>query len=117
MITTGTVLSWTVTLAFTVETLPLLSVTVNTTVFGPTLVQSNDDLLIVVVAIPQLSEELLFTCTAVMVVEPAPLRVTVKSLASAIGFSTSLTVTVWVTVSVFPAASVTIQFTVVTPIG
>ena len=62
---TGWTLSWTVTVALAVEELPLTSVTVRSTVFGPTLAQVNAFGRTVIDAMPQLSELPLLTCDAV----------------------------------------------------
>ena len=67
---TGATLSSTVTVAVHVETIPLLSVTVRVTVFGPTLAQVNELGLTERVAMPQASEEPLSTWAAVIVALP-----------------------------------------------
>jgi hypothetical protein len=67
---TGARLSSTVTIALAVDTLPLLSVTVNTTVFAPTSEQLNVDLLIVIELIAQLSKLPLLIEEGVMETSP-----------------------------------------------
>src|SRR5690606_41812894 len=65
-IATGSTLSSTVTVAFAVLTFPLLSVTVNTTAFGPTFEQSNVVMSSERLAIPQASFEALSISAAVI---------------------------------------------------
>jgi hypothetical protein len=83
---TGATLSCTVTLAEQVLLLPLTSVTVSTTVFGPaTLAQVKLLLFSVVVAIPQASLLPLLTAEAVVLPLPALFSWTVTGWQSAIG--------------------------------
>ena len=70
-------MSTTVTVAMQVEMLPLTSVTVSVILFAPTLEQLKLLFEIVVLAIPQLSEDPLFICDAVMVALPEAFRLIV----------------------------------------
>jgi len=72
----GAILSTTVTVAVQVETFPFTSVTVSVTVLLPTLAQVNELGETVTEAIPQLSEEPLLICEAVIEAVPAALRLT-----------------------------------------
>ena len=67
---TGSTLSSTVTVAVAVLELPLLSVTVNVTTLSPRSAHVKADLLKVIDAMPQASEELLFTAAAVVEASP-----------------------------------------------
>lgn len=67
-------MSFTVTVALQVEVFPFTSVTVNTTVFVPTLVHVNVDGVTLNEPIPQISEEPLFICAAVIEAVPAAFR-------------------------------------------
>ena len=66
--------SLTVTVAEQVAVLPLLSVTVITTVLAPTLAQVNAPLFKLRLAIPQASLLPLLTCAAMTVEVPAPFK-------------------------------------------
>ncbi len=68
------------------------------------------------IAIPQLSVDPLSISSAVIDALPSASRATEMSLHNAAGFSSSVTVTVWLQLAVLPFPSVTIQVTVVTPV-
>ena len=98
-----------------VEMLPFTSVTVIVTVFVPTSVQSKFVSLSVMVSIPQLSLELLFTSATEIDPLPDPSSVTVTLLQLAIGAKSSTIVTVAVHVDEFELESVTVKDTVFAP--
>ena len=75
---TGAVTSLTVTVAWQVSTLPLTSVTVSTTALAPRSSQSNDELSIAMLAIPQASVEPPSMSAAVM--EAVPVRASRSTL-------------------------------------
>ena len=110
-IATGAMASVTVTVAAQVAVLPFTSVTVRVTGFAPTFEQLNEETLKAKEAIPQASEEPLFTAAAV--VEPVPFasKETLTFLQSAIGATASTTVTVAEQVELFPFTSVTVKVT------
>ena len=96
--------------------LPLTSVTVRITVFGPaTLAQVKLLLFSVVVAMPQASLLPLFTAEAVVLPFPALFNCTVTGWQSAIGAIKSWTVTVAEHVLLLPEASVAVKTTVLAP--
>jgi hypothetical protein len=66
----GAILSSTVTVAVQVDTFPLLSVTVKTTVFAPTFEQSNEVISKLKLAIPQASLLPLFISAVVILALP-----------------------------------------------
>ena len=72
--------------------------------------------MIVRVAIPQASIELLSTSAATIEALPVPSNCTVMSLQMAVGAILSKTVTIAVQVSEFPPGSVTVNVTVLVPI-
>jgi hypothetical protein len=74
----GAVLSTTVTVEVQVDIRPLLSVTVNVTVFGPTFAQVKAKGEAIAEAIPQLSKEPLFTAAEVTEAFPNASKLTVK---------------------------------------
>ena len=111
---TGGVLSTTVTVAVHEEELPASSVTVNVTVFAPSLLQSNDDGVTVLETIVQLSVLPLSICAAV-IVALFPTNATVIFLHIAAGGVLSTTVTEAVHEEELPAASVTVNVTVFAP--
>ena len=112
---TGATLSSTVTVAKQEEELPLLSVTVSSTLTLPTWLQLKSVWLRLRLAIPQASLEPLFTAAAV--VEPTPLAssCTVTFWQRATGFTLSSTVTVAEQVLTFPFTSVTVKVTGLPP--
>ena len=67
---TGAVLSWTVMVAPQVEVFEWMSVTSNTTGFGPMLLQLNADGVTITEAIPHESHELLSTCATARITLP-----------------------------------------------
>lgn len=111
----GGTLSTTVTVAVQVETFPLLSVTVNVTVFEPILAHVNVDGETESEAIPQASFDPLFTCAAVIEAVPAAFRFTVTFLQRAVGGVLSITVTVAEQVDELPLLSVTVKITLLVP--
>ena len=66
----GSTLSSTVTVAVAVLTLPLLSVTVNVTVLGPTSAQVKLEISRVMLSMPQALLEPLLSCSGVMLTAP-----------------------------------------------
>src|SRR6476661_4372182 len=114
----GAVLSTTVTMAVAVAWLPLASVTVRVTVFGPTLAQvklRGDTLRVRLLAAVQLSLLPLFTAAAVSVARPRALKVRVVLRVMTTGAVLSTTVTVAVAVLALPLASVTVSVTGLAP--
>ena len=85
LLATGAILSTTVTIAVQVEALPVLSLTVKVTVFGPILAQVNLFGLTLAEAIPQASLMLSVTLEAVTVTFPQLLKEAVKFLQLMIG--------------------------------
>ena len=108
-------LSSTVTTAVQVETFPLLSVTVSTTLFAPTLEQSKVFMSILVEAIPQASFEPPSTSAGVMVALPLASNCTVMFWQLAVGATLSSTVTTAVQVETLPLLSVTVSTTLFAP--
>ncbi|MBM2815201.1 MAG: hypothetical protein HW421_1963, partial [Ignavibacteria bacterium] len=111
----GSVKSCTVTTDVAVETLPLLSVTVNVTELAPTLVQLNELGDTANVAIPQASVLLLSTSDAAMVALPDAFNCIVIFFAAAVGSVKSCTVTTDVAVETLPLLSVTVSVAVLLP--
>src|SRR6185312_8105067 len=111
----GLIVSFTVTVAVVVDTLPLWSVTVRVTVFAPTFEQSKLFGATLSVCIPQASLEPLSTSAAVMLAAPAAFSWIVMFLANATGATLSCTVTVDVVVDTLPLWSVTVRVTVLAP--
>ncbi len=97
----GGVSSTTVTVAGAEFELPLWSVTVSVTRFGPRSEQSNKSGTTVLETMVQLSKLLLSICAAVMLTE-LPIRDTVISLVIAVGGVTSEMVTVALQLDAFP---------------
>ena len=116
--TVGLILSCTVTVAVPVSLFPLASVTVSVTVLAPTLLQSKVVLLKLYPSdgIEQLSVEPLLICAGDMLAAPLASNCTVIFCVTTVGFILSSTVTVAVPVCAFPLASVTVSFTVLSPI-
>src|ERR1043166_2983958 len=112
---TGAVLSTTVTVAVQLSLLPLLSVTVKVTVFGPTLAQVKVSGLTLREAIPQASLEPLSTSDAAMVAWPVASRLIVIFWHLATGLTLSSTVTVLEQLELFPLASTRVRVTVLGP--
>lgn len=110
----GLVASTTVTVAEQVAVQLLLSVTVNVTVLGPTLAQVKEVAESDMLAMPQLSEEPLFTWAAVTLAL-LPLRFTDTFWQIAVGLVASTTVTVAEQVDVRLLLSVTVRVTVFGP--
>ena len=104
-------MSSTVILAEQVPIFPLISVTVNVTVFAPRSAQLNASGATAIDWMPQLSLEPLFICAAVMVAFPALFNCTMMFWQIAVGAMLSCTVTVAVQVAVFPLRSVTVNVT------
>ena len=94
---------------------PFTSVTVNVTVFGPTLEQLKFNGVALKLAIPQASLLPLFTIAGVIVALPVPSKETEMFWHTAVGAVTSDTVTVAVQVAVFPAGSDTVKVTLLAP--
>ena len=116
VITVGKILSWTVTVAVPVFTLPLTSVTVKVTVFAPTFADVNVDGFTTIVAILQLSVDPLLTCAAVTLAVPDAFNCTITGCVITVGKMLSCTVTMAVPVLTFPFTSVTVKVTVLAPI-
>src|ERR1043165_3315501 len=112
---TGAVVSTTVTVAVQLSLLPLLSVTVKVTVFGPTLAQVKVSGLTLREAIPQASLEPLSTSDAAMVAWPVASRLIVIFWHLATGLTLSSTVTVLEQLELFPLASTRVRVTVLGP--
>ena len=115
-IATGAVTSCTVTVAVPVFTFPLLSVTVNVTVFAPKLVQVNVLGETVTVAIPHASLDPLSICEAVILAFPELFNCIVKFCVITTGLTVSITVTVAVAVEELLLPSVTVNVTVLAPV-
>ena len=115
--TTGAVTSSTVTMAVQLLLFPFTSVTVSTTMFSPTLLQSKVTISMEISATPQLS--LLPPSTSAAVIEALPFASSGMVIFShtAIGASTSVTVMVKLQLLTFPFTSVTVNSTVLTPTG
>ena len=105
----------TVTVEVHVLTLPLASVTVIVTVFGPTAVQSKDVTSNAVLATPQASDEPPSISPVVIVAIPFTSRATGIPSHIAIGATLSSTVTAELQVDVFPLLSATVSVTVCEP--
>ena len=115
-IATGTVKSWTVTVAIPVLTFPLLSVTVNVTVLAPIFEHVNVLGETANVAIPQASLEPLLICEAVILALPELFNCTVMFWVTTNGLTVSTTVTIAVPVLILPLLSVTVKVTVLAPV-
>ena len=107
----GGVLSCTVTTAVQEAKLPLMSVTVRTTLFGPILMQVNEFGVTVMLAMPHASVEPLSIWDAVMAAVPEAFRLTVMFWQITVGEIVSSTVTWEMQVELFPFTSVTIRVT------
>jgi hypothetical protein len=92
-----------------------LSVTVQVTVVVP--IGKVAGALFVTEATPQLSEVAGAESTTVAKQDPVSALTFTAAAHMMVGFSLSVTVTLWVHVFVLPALSVTVQVTVVVPIG
>src|SRR5258707_1338100 len=112
---TGLTLSSTVTVLLEVEAMPLLSVTVRVTVFGPTLAQVKLFGLTLLEAMPQASLLPLSISAATMLAWPVTSRWTVMFLQAVTGWVSSSTVTVAVQEALLPLLSVTVRVTVLGP--
>ena len=108
-------MSSTVTTAVVKELFPLLSTTVNVTVFGPTSTQVKLEISKPKEAIPHASDELLSTSVGTILTLPFASSCTVMSFANATGLTVSSTVTTAVTVALFPLLSVAVKVTVLGP--
>ena len=106
-----------VTVAVQVETLPLRSVTVSVTVFGPMSEQSKVLGDTAMLWMPQLSDEPLSICAAVMVAVPPAFNCTVIFWQMAVGGIVSCTVTVAPQVATLPLRSVTVSVTAFAPMS
>jgi len=111
----GGVISWTVTIATQVFTLPLLSVTVRVTLFAPTSAQVNALGEAVSEAMPQASFEPLSISAPVIEALPATFNCIVISWQIATGAVTSSTVTTALQVVVLLPTSLTCSVTVLGP--
>lgn len=109
--------STTVTVALHVAALPAPSVTVSTTVFAPRFAQVKLDLSIDSVTPPHESELPPSTMSGVKVADPDASSASVAALQTAVGASSSTTVTFCWQVAALPAPSVAVQVTNVSPNG
>jgi hypothetical protein len=114
-IAVGGMMSFTVTVAVQVAVFPLWSVTVNVTVFAPTLEQLKVEGETDKDVTEQLSVEPLFSWAAVILAVPDKFKSTEIFWQMAVGATLSITVTVAVQVAVFPFTSVTVKVTVLAP--
>ena len=96
-------------------TFPFTSVTVKITVLLPRLVQLKVLGATVTVAIPQLSNDPLLICAAVIVACPAVFKFIVNGCVITVGRILSCTVTVALAEVTFPFTSVTVKITVFAP--
>ena len=115
MLFVGDVLSSTVTVAEQVETLLLVSVTVNVTVLSPISLQSNVFGKTEIDCIAQLSWELLSISVALIVTLPVALNWTVISWQRAIGLVLSFVIISKEQFELFPQSSVAVIVIVVLP--
>ena len=92
-----------------------MSITVSVTLFAPRSEHVNAEGATDREAIPQASEEPLFTSAAVIVAFPVASKETVMFRHNAVGETVSSTVTVELQVAVFPLVSVTVKMTVFVP--
>ena len=113
-VTSGAMLSSTVTVAVAVAVLPLWSSAVMVTMTSPTSPQSSDVMSMNVVSNVQLSVMEATSATDI-VAAPVESSSTVMSNGMMEGASSSNTVTVAVAVAVLPARSVTVKVTVLSP--
>src|SRR5207244_4068999 len=113
--TVGGAASCTVTVAVQLAVLPLLSLTVSVTVFGPMLVQAKVVGLTDRMVMVQLSVELLCTWAAVMLTWPLASRFTSMLCVRTVGGAASCTVTVAVQVPMLPWPSLAVSVTVFGP--
>ena len=114
-IAAGGELSSTVTVASHVLTLPLLSVTVKVTEFGPMSAVVKSVWLNDIEAMPQASDEPLSTSPTMMEAAPFASSCAVTFWQIAVGLTLSSTVTVKVVVLVLLLLSVTVKVTVLSP--
>ena len=105
-----------VTLAVALALFPLVSVTVNVTVLVPTFVQSKLVWSRVRVSMPQLSDDPLSICAAVMITFPVASRFTEIFCARTVGGILSIIVIVAVALALLPLVSVTVKVTMLGPI-
>src|SRR5690606_29622868 len=112
---TGATLSSTVTTALQELIFPFSSVTVSTTLFAPTLLQSKVEISMERSAIPQASEDPPSTSAAVIVAFPAASSCTVMFWHTATGAMLSSTKILEVQDELFPFTSVTVKVTVFGP--
>ena len=115
VIAIGSTLSSTVTVAICVETLSLLSVTVNVTVFKPTFSQLKEVVSNSKDLIPQASFDPLSISSVVIVALPEASSWTVVPWEITVGEVLSSTITSKVQLEVFPEVSVAVAVTAVTP--
>jgi hypothetical protein len=115
MVSTGLIVSSTVTVAVAVPTLPLASVAESVTVLAPTFEQLNVDLLKLYEATPQLSVVPSFTEAAASVAVPEAFKYNVADFVTTAGAVLSTTVTVTVRVRVLPLTSVAVIVTAFAP--
>ena len=113
--TTGGVISRTVTMAVSVDTLPLESVAVMVTVLSPRSSQSNSSGVTSIETTSQLSVIEEYTCSGVIEASPLSSRSTVMLRGRITGGVFSITVTVAVPVEALPLTSVTVRVTVLSP--
>ena len=111
----GKVASITLTVCVAVVLLPLASVTVHVTVVKPS--WKILGALLVTLAIVQLSKVIGVPNTTPVAVQPVFVLTVIAAGATIVGLIASRTLTVWVAVVLFPLVSVTVQVTVVIPIG
>ncbi len=111
----GSSLSSTVTIAVAIITFPLASVLVTFTVFAPTSEQSKLVWSIVITGTPQLSAVAAVTSVVAMLAFPLPSNWMVTSCVVNVGSIVSSTVTTATHVELFPASSVTVNVTLLTP--
>ena len=109
-------MSLTVTIEVHVEELPLTSVTVNTTLLGPTLAHPNEVVFTTKLAIPQASLLPLLAIVALSEALPPTLSCNVRFWQTAFGATASTTVIVDAHVEVFPLMSVTVSTVEFAPI-
>ena len=114
--TDGGTLSSTWTFAEQSDALPFSSVTVNVTVLDPTLSQSKFEGFTAIANMPQLSVELAFTISAVILAKPLMSNWTIISWHKAIGGILSSTTTVASQSELFPLSSTAVIVMLLTPI-
>jgi hypothetical protein len=115
IVSTGLMVSSTVTVAVAVPTLPLASIADRVTVLAPTFEQLKVDLLNEYDATVQLSVVPLFTAAVVSVAVPEAFKYNVAALVTTVGAVLSTTVTTTLRVRVLPFTSVAVTVTVFAP--